>query len=223
MFLQNSGAGDNSNAATPSGSPQSSDTPPARDRKADATWNPKWTTHARLALLEKGFEPTPLSGKRPVLEGWQNLSATAEDIAAWNVSHPGATNTGILTRHTPAADIDVLNQEVGDIIHGWVKELIPPGSPELTRVGQSPKRAILFRCDKTFSKITTGKWTDGHGVEHQLEVLCNGQQIVAYGNHPDTGRAYVWLGARPGQTPRASLPLLTPEAAQALVDRAKVL
>src|SRR5262249_283189 len=159
----------------------------------------------------------------PILEQWQSLSAAAEDIASWETLHPSAINTGILTRGNPAVDIDVLDEEVADIIHGWVRELIPPSTPELTRVGLPPKRAILFRCDAAFNKLTTGKWIDDQQTEHQVEVLCNGQQVVAYGNHPDTGRAYIWSGARPGQTPRASLPLLTPEAAQALVDRAKTL
>jgi hypothetical protein len=186
-------------------------------------WAPKWTTPARLALRDNGYEPVLLNGKIPLLKQWSTLSATAEDVAAWQTSYPGAINTGILTRHVPAVDIDVLDQEVGDIIHAWVRELIPSGTPELIRVGQSPKRAILFRCDKPFTKISTGKWVDGKEIEHQVEVLCLGQQIVVYGNHPNTGRAYVWIGARPGQTPRTSLPLLTPEAAQTLIDRARTL
>src|SRR5262245_22876358 len=214
MLLQTIGDKGKRIAAASSGSTQNSPT----------TWNPKWTTPARLALLKNGYEPIPLSGKRPVLEGWQNLSATAETIVAWEASHPGAANTGILTRHAPTIDIDVLDREAGDIIHDWVKEeLIPPGCPELVRIGRAPKRAFLFRCETPFAKITTGKWLDDQKTEHQLEILCSGQQIVAYGTHPDTGRAYHWVGARPGQTPRTALPLLTPEAAQALVERAKAL
>src|SRR5262249_47414835 len=188
-------------------------------------WDPKWTSDARRALLNNGYEPTPLVGKRPILDQWQNLSPTVADIAGWQRTHPNAINTGILTKHTPAVDIDVLDQEVGDIIHGWVKELIPPGSPELVRVGLFPKRAILFRCDVPFAKVSTGKWIDDKDpkIEHQLEILCLGQQIVAYGNHPDTGHAYTWTGARPGQTLRTALPPLTEEAARSLVDRAKAL
>jgi hypothetical protein len=188
-------------------------------------WDPKWTPAARRALLQNGYQPTPECGKIPVLEGWQKVNATTEDIAAWEKSHPDAINTGILTRQTPAIDIDVLNQEVAEIIHRWVKELIPAGCPELVRIGLPPKRAILFRCDTPFAKISTGKWIDDEDskIEHELEILCLGQKITVYGNHPDTGKAYIWTGARPGQTPWSTLPLLTEEMARSLVDRTKVL
>ena len=186
-------------------------------------WDPKWTPAARQALLKNGYEPIPLNGKRPVLDDWPNSRPTSQDVATWEQAHPTATNTGILTRLTPAVDDDVLDSTVAETIHQWVKELIPPTCPELLRFGRYPKRAVLFRCDKPFSKVSTGKWIDEKGVEHQLEILCDGQQLVVYGVHPDTNEAYVWPGARPGRTPRTALPLLTPEAAQALVNRAKAL
>jgi len=187
------------------------------------SWNPKWTPKARQALLENGYEPIPLNGKRPVLDQWQNSRPTSQDIATWERTHPTATNTGILTRFVPAVDDDVLDGEVAETIHQWVKELIPSSYPELLRFGRYPKRAVLFRCDKPFSKVSTGKWIDEKGIEHQLEILCDGQQLAVYGTHPDTNEAYKWPIARPGRTPRTSLPLLTPEAAQTLVNRAKAL
>jgi hypothetical protein len=119
---------------------------------AAGSWNPKWTPAARQALLKNGYEPTPLVGKRPVLDQWQNSRPTAQDIAAWERTHPNATNTGILTRLVPAVDDDVLDQEVADIIHGWIKELIPRGHPELLRIGRFPKRAILFVATNLFPK-----------------------------------------------------------------------
>jgi AAA domain/Bifunctional DNA primase/polymerase, N-terminal len=196
---------------------------PLQTQARASSWDPKWTPKARQALLKNGYEPTPLIGKRPVLDQWQNSHPTAEDITAWERTHPTATNTGILTRLAPAVDDDVLDPTVAHIVHQWVKELIPPNCPELLRYGRYPKRAIVFRCDKPFSKVSTGKWIDEKGVEQQLEILCDGQQLVVYGTHPDTNEAYIWPGARPGRTPRTSLPLLTPEAAQALVNRAKAL
>jgi putative DNA primase/helicase len=196
---------------------------PLRTQARASSWDPKWTPKARQALLKNGYEPTPLIGKRPVLDNWPNSRPTAEDIAAWERMHPTATNTGILTRFVPAVDDDVLDPTVADTVHQWVKELIPPNCPELLRYGRYPKRAILFRCDKSFPKVSTGKWVDEKGIEHQLEILCDGQQLVVYGTHPDTNEAYIWPSARPGRTPRRSLPLLTPEAAQTLVNRAKAL
>jgi len=153
------------------------------------SWDSKWTPAARQALLKNGYEPIPLVGKRPVLDQWQNSHPTAEDLITWERTHPNATNTGLLTRLTPAVDDDVLDEEVANIVHGWVRELIPRNCPELLRIGRFPKRAILFRCDKPFSKVSTGKWIDEKGIEHQLEILCDGQQLAVYGTHPDTNEA----------------------------------
>jgi hypothetical protein len=196
---------------------------PTASSSAIPVWNPKWAPAARQALLNSGYEPIPLVGKRPVLDQWQNSRPTSENVAAWEQTHPTATDTGVLTRLVPAVDIDVLAEEVADIIHGWVTELIPPSCPELLRIGRFPKRAILFRCDAPFPKISTGKWIDKEGVEHQVEILCDGQQLAVYGEHPDTHQPYTWPGARPGRTPRACLPVLTAETAQSLVNRAKTL
>ena len=38
-----------------------------------------------------------------------------------------------------------------------------------------------------------------NGEEHKIEVLCNGQQVVVDGVHPDTHRPYTWHGGRPGK------------------------
>jgi len=190
---------------------------------SSTAWDASWTPAARQALLKNGYAPTPLVGKRPVLDGWQNSHPTVEDVGAWERTHPAATNTGLLTALTPAVDIDVLDKEVATILHNWIRRLIPVECPELLRIGLPPKRAILFRCDKPFPKVSTGKWSDEKGIEHQLEILCEGQQLATYGIHPDTRQPYTWPSARPGKTPRASLPLLTPEAAQTLVNRAKAL
>jgi hypothetical protein len=188
-----------------------------------SAWDPKWTPAARQTLLKNGYEPTPLIGKRPILDQWQNFQPTAEDIPTWEKTHPSAGNTGLLTTLTPAVDIDVLDEEVANIIHTWVRKLIPVTALELLRIGQPPKRAILFRCDTPFSKISTGRWTDETGQKHQLEILCKGQQLAVYGIHPDTNLPFTWPSARLGQTPREALPLLTSEVAQSLVKRAKAL
>ena len=51
----------------------------------------------------------------------------------------------------------------------------------------------------------------------------DGQQLACLGTHPDTQHAYTWPGATPGKTPRDRLPLLTAEAAQSLIERARKL
>src|SRR5262245_38401322 len=76
----------------------------------------------RRALVAAGFTPLPLFGKAPPafgkngakkgLGGWQHLEAvTDEQIEGWERDWPDAINTGILTKHTPALDLDIYNEE----------------------------------------------------------------------------------------------------------------
>src|SRR5262245_33782837 len=63
----------------------------------------------RRALLAAGFSPLPLRGKKPAFDGWQKkLETNDEEIRLWDSMWPDATNTGILTKFTPAIDIDIM-------------------------------------------------------------------------------------------------------------------
>ena len=54
----------------------------------------------------------------------------------------------------------------------------------------------------------------------KLELLCDGQQIICFGVHPDTGKAYSWHADDPREIKREDLPYIHAEEAQALVDDA---
>ena len=129
-----------------------------------------------------------------------------------------ATNTGILTRTTPAIDVDVSDLLVAEEIEEALWDLI--GSRGLVRFGQAPKRAVLFRAEPQFAKISTPIFTSPNGVGHHVEVLGRGQQIVVAGIYPATGKPYSWHGGEPGEVARADLPELTQAMAQAFIDKA---
>src|SRR5262245_10472620 len=89
---------------------------------ADQVGQPPYVIALRLALVAAGFTPLPLHGKAPPvfgkngakkgLGGWQHLEAvTHEQLDGWTRDWPDAINTGILTKLTPALDIDILNEE----------------------------------------------------------------------------------------------------------------
>ena len=180
--------------------------------------DPKWSPAVRRALLRLGYSPTPTNGKAPVLPDWQNLHVTEADIAKWETTCPSARNTGILTARTPCVDIDVLDSEMAHKIHATlVAPLIGEGYPKLCRVGLPPKMAIPFRCEQPFPKIATPRYISENGIKHRVEVLGAGQQFVAFGIHPDTGRRYRWSGGVPWKTPWSSLPILTESAARKLI------
>ena len=92
------------------------------------------------------------------------------------------------------------------------------------RIGRPPKRALLFRADAPFRKLSA-TFTAPNGHNHLIEVMGDGQQIVVNGIHPDTRQPYRWHGGEPGpKLRREDLPLLTAEAATAfLVAATKLL
>jgi hypothetical protein len=155
--------------------------------KTVATWELLDAASAsRKRLLESGYLPIPTTGKRPSIPGWQNMSATSTIIDGWFHAVPESLNTGILTRTTPAVDVDVYNVDVADAIEAALWETI--GSRGMVRFGLPPKRVCLFRTEVPFAKTSTPVFTSPSGQQHRVEILCNGQQVVVFGTHPDPGK-----------------------------------
>jgi Bifunctional DNA primase/polymerase, N-terminal len=160
---------------------------------------PRWqtldrATRQRKQLLDAGYVPIPTNGKIPAALAWQDTDPTEKDIDEWPRQFPAATNTGLLTKCTPTVDIDVLDARVAEELEITLR--FATGGHNLTdrhnivRVGQAPKRAIPFRTDRPFAKMSTPIFISPDGREHHVEVLCDGQQVIAYGVHPDTGAEY---------------------------------
>ncbi|MHC2839807.1 bifunctional DNA primase/polymerase [Bradyrhizobium diazoefficiens] len=82
-------------------------------------------TDVRMQLRRNGFDPIPVIGKRPPLDEWQKRTETsAGDIEMWAKLYPDARNTGILTRHAPTLDIDILDPDAADAVEGKVREIL---------------------------------------------------------------------------------------------------
>ena len=175
-------------------------------------------TTARKRLREAGFLPIPAIGKAPPIPGWQNVAASDAEIDSWFREYPEALNTGIITRNTPAVDVDVYDPDVADEIEELLWDLI--GTRGIVRFGQRPKRAALFRTDEPFGKMSTPVFTSPMQQRHRVEVLCDGQQIVVLGTHPGTGKPYSWHGGQPGDVAVAELPELTKAVAEQFITKA---
>src|SRR5262249_41193971 len=151
--------------------------------------------------------PIPLIGKRPANAEWQSDVAPDEaEVTSWKTICPSAFNTGILAKWTPAVDIDVMDGMIANSIADCAAELVDESGWLLVRFGRHPKRAILFRTDKPFDKIRTPDFTSLDGVTHHVEILCDGQQLAAFGRHPDTGNEYEWPQGVPGDIKHCDLP-----------------
>jgi hypothetical protein len=140
----------------------------------------------RKALLNNGHLPIPVQGKRPLLENWSNIEATDAIIDTWGETGNG---TVVLCKRTAALDIDVDDAAAVDIVVDTVRAKIC--GPILLRTGRAPKCAIPMHAPEPFAKLFR-KLRDPDGKVHKIEFLCDGQQFVVDGIHPDTGAPYIW-------------------------------
>jgi RecA-family ATPase len=187
-----------------------------------ATWQIRdEATKQRKRLREAGYLPIPAIGKAPPIPGWQNTAASEDEIDRWFGEYPEALNTGIITRTAPAVDFDVYDPDIADELENLLWDMI--GSRGMVRFGQPPKRAVLFRTDVPFGKISTPVFTSPNQQRHRVEVLCDGQQIVVSGTHPGTGKPYSWHGGVPGEVALADLHELTKSMAEEFIIKATTL
>jgi AAA domain/Bifunctional DNA primase/polymerase, N-terminal len=175
---------------------------------------------ARLRLAANDYSPIPLSGKKPIVSGWQTWHhRSRSDIESWEWSYRDHVNTGVLTAENPFLDLDIYNEPAAQAAEELVAAEFD-GQYLPLRVGQPPKRGFLFQLvGEPFEKIVVNLIAPNDTKTHKIELLAAGQQVVVHGIHPDTRRPYEWFGGSPFDLPRSDLPGITAEAAQALVDR----
>lgn len=169
-------------------------------------------------LLDNGYTIVPIrpGKKAPGFDGWQNAKATKDQLREWVQHGHRMSGVGILTKNTPAIDIDVRDDDVAAKLSDYVRKKM---GGTLFRVGRAPKCLFLFRTDEPFRKMRTSKRVDEWGDEQQIEVLGNGQQFVAYHKHPDTGKPYTWPedGLNPLEVRASELPTVTIEQIEGLM------
>ena len=188
------------------------------------------TLTLRLRLLENGFEPVIVSGKIPVMNGWQRLPLTAESLREWTYKHPSATNTGDRAKNAPALDIDITHQEAAEAVEALARQHFAGRGDIHVRIGLPPKRLIPLRTDAPFRKLTRVFTAPigADGKSPKIEILGDGQQYVVAGIHPDTRKPYRWTNGAGDMDVcdirRDDLPLVTVEDCEAfLADAAKLL
>ena len=189
-----------------------------------------------LKLIDNGYDIIPIKEreKKPALNAWQNIDATQEMLEGWLSNGLANCGAGVLTKFTPAVDIDVHDEEIVAEMVSFVHDLL---GPALLRTGLPPKTLIPCRTDTPFRKMSSRRYVVD-GKSNQIEILCDGQQFVAFAIHPQTNKTYIWddsdsfLDRQAGlsyeetesgksivNVKRADLPLLTQEKAQKIIDR----
>ncbi len=140
----------------------------------------------RDSLIQRGYTPIPLEGKRPLNAGWNTSPSPA--ITAANK----LCNVGIVTGRVIAIDIDIddvdLVQTVAD--QGGIGGHCP------MRVGRAPRRMYFARSavDEAIDKMAL-RMNAPDGSKVIVEILGCGQQFAALGTHPDTGKPFEWFDA----------------------------
>ncbi len=165
-----------------------------------------------LQLLEQGFEPLPVRpGKKvPAVTRWSKTPIDAATIEKWCQKYPDY-GVGLRTGRLVGLDIDISDDP--DEAHGVQALAEERFGKTLMRVGQWPKRLLLYRTDTSFPKLKAGK----------VEILGLGQQFVAFGMHPDTGMPYYWPeGETPMDVELAELPVINEDMAKEFLAEAVV-
>jgi hypothetical protein len=137
--------------------------------------------------------------------------ATTElELAEW--SRWPDVGVGIVGGVVAAIDIDVVDDaELAHRIERLARERL--GDTPGLRIGQAPKRLLVYRTEAPFKGIK----------RHPLEVLCLGQQFVAYAIHPGTGRPYDWPEEGLADIDIGALPAITEGEARAFLEEAVAL
>lgn len=169
------------------------------------------TRYAALAgrLFEHGYLPLPIrpGTKRPAVSRWTSICIDAAQVADWSARYPDC-GIGLRTGTLVGLDIDILDPGIAHQIQQLAHLRF---GDALMRVGQWPKRLLLYRTETHFAKLKSGA----------IEFLGLGQQFVAFGLHPMTGHAYDWpFGDTPLDVACSDLPIIDADAAAAFLAEA---
>lgn len=175
-------------------------------------------------LLANGYTILPIApgGKKPgryqrgVWVDYPEWNRHAErpttevEVATWS-GWPDC-GIGIVGGGVAAIDIDILSDpDLALQIEQLARARL--GDTPALRIGRAPKRLLVYRTSAPFRGIRRAP----------LEVLCLGQQFVAYADHPDTGQPYAWPEEGLSELDLESLPVIDAEMAAAFMDEALAL
>lgn len=169
-------------------------------------------------LIDNGYNIVPIEPGRkgPGDDGWQNRNASSKLLEKWLAEGRGSHGVGIITKNTPAVDIDVPDEEFALALEAKAIELWGDAP---VRVGSAPKRLLVYRTNEPFRKITSKTFINEWGERCRIEILADGQQFVAYNIHKDTKRPYTWVSkTNPVGVPAHDLPLINPDLAPELIE-----
>lgn len=144
------------------------------------------------ALFDLGYQVLPAKGKRIVVDDWTTIEITNEKVRYWANNGQAEANVGIRTGVGEIAIYAADNDTTDPALAKKVRESFVAHFGEgVLRLGRKPKSLMIYRGTAGCSKIASPKWVSPDGrYECRFEMLGDGQQFIAAGTHPDTGRPY---------------------------------
>lgn len=145
-----------------------------------------------LRLVENGYWIHPVRHLRkvPDEDGWQKVRADEAQCQQWLDNGHADSGVCVILGNVLAIDIDVKDETIAEHMARFVFDRL--GRAPI-RIGQAPKCAIVVRAAvEGIRKTKSAVMESWDGEHHHVEVLANGQQLVAYNIHPDTKRPYSW-------------------------------
>lgn len=155
--------------------------------------NKNYMAQLGATLVDRGFPILPIqpNTKKPglyKLGAWHEYpkwsrhcerETTDNEVDIWG-NWPEA-GIGIAAGRVIGIDIDILDSPTIALeMEALAKRML--GDTPAVRIGNAPKRLLVYRAVQPFS-----------GFKYPpIEVLGVGQQFIAYGIHPDTGKPYDW-------------------------------
>lgn len=169
-------------------------------------------------LLANGYLVVPIrvGEKRPAVDAWQKARFTPADTAEF-IDHGVGILCGQGEHPVVGVDIDVSHPVIGPGLITWCQKYLGYTGE---RVGAAPRILLAYRAAQagwakglsvSFFDPTDPVKPSGKKNKQQIEILGNGQQFVAYHQHPDTHRDYEWVDMMGGLEYLAAcdLPLVT--------------
>jgi Bifunctional DNA primase/polymerase, N-terminal len=174
-------------------------------------------------LVDNGYAVIPImpGTKKPgrfVSGAWRDYpgwtkhcrrTTTEHEVAIWS-EWPDA-GIGIAGGTVVAVDIDVADGEAAIRIEELARERL--GETPAVRIGRPPKRLLVYRTETPFKGFKLSP----------IEILCEGQQFVAFHIHPDTDRPYEWPEESLAEIDIGRLPVISENQARAFAEEAYAL
>lgn len=179
------------------------------------------TVALRRNLIANGYRIVAAKGKGPKIKGWPDTKLKPEQVEGYSRKYADHTNTGILTGEVVAIDVDVPHAATAEKLITRLLDM-PGATSAPCRTGRAPKCLYLFRTANPQKKRATAEYRVA-GHKCQVEVLGAGQQFVAYGEHVETGKPYLWTGGDPLNAPLADLPIIEPATVDAFLADAEAI